>query len=116
MSIKVHATHAPLRPAGTEVWGEVGPEGALNPSIRFALGDRMVCVPTAEIKRWEHIRSDPERLVILTSRERVTIVGHALTEIRGAMDRLRLRELRVTPAKSDHRPGPQIHRIEIEAL
>jgi len=116
MSIKVHAAQVPLRPAGAEVWGEVGPEGAANPSIRFVLPDRTVCFPTAEIKRWERTRSAPERLLILTSRERITITGHDLTEIRLALDRYRLRELRVTSAKVDHRPGPQIQRIEFESL
>lgn len=98
------------------MWGEIRLEGISNPSIRFTLTDRTVCLPTAEIKRWEHIRSAPERLIVLTPRERITVTGHDLTDIRVALDRFRVRELRATPAKSDHRPGPQIHWIEIESL
>jgi len=116
MSIKVHAAHAPLRPAGMEVWGEMGPEGAPNPTMRFVLPDRTICFPTGEIKRWEHIRSTPERLIIFIAQERITVTGHNLTEIRCAMDRNRLRELRVSSSKADLRTGPQIHRIEFESL
>ena len=116
MSIKVHAAHAPLRPAGMEFWGEMGPEGEPNPTIRFVLPDRTVCFPTGEIKRWEHIRSTPERLIIFIAQERITVTGHDLTDIRFAMDRNRLRELRVASSKAELRTGPNIYRIEFESL
>ena len=116
MSIKVPATHAPLRPAGMEMWGEVGPEGDPNPTIRFVLSDRTVCFPTSEIKRWEHIRSTPERLILVSTLERITVTGRDLTDIRCAMDRNRLREVRVAPSKAGIRIGPQIDRIEFESL
>ena len=40
---------------------EVGPAGTMNPSIRFVRVDWTVCFPTAEIKRWQHIRSAPSK-------------------------------------------------------
>lgn len=116
MSIKVPATHAPLRPAGMEMWGEVAPEGDPNPTIRFVLSDRTVCFPTSEIKRWEHIRSTPEQLIIVIAQEWITVTGHDLTEVRWAIDRKRLRELRVAHPKAGLRIGPQIDRIEFESL
>jgi len=116
MSIKIHAAQAPLRPAGMEVWGEMGSEADPNPTIRFILSDRTVCFPTGEIKRWEHIRSTPERLTTFIAQERITVTGHDLTEIRCAMDRSRLRELRVASSKAELRTGPQIYRIEFESL
>ena len=99
-----------------EMWGEVGPEGDPNPTIRFVLSDRTVCFPTSEIKRWEHIRSTPERLILVSTLERITVTGRELTDVRCAMDRNRLRELRVAPAKAGIRIGPQIDRIEFESL
>jgi len=116
MSIKVHAAHAPLRPVGMEVWGEMGPEGEPNPTIRFVLPDRTICFPTGEIKRWEHIRSFPERLILVSAEDRITVTGHDLTDIRCAMDRNRLRELRVSSSKAELRMGPHIYRIEFESL
>jgi len=94
----------------------MGPEGELNSTMRFVLPDRTICFPTGEIKRWEHIRSTPEQLIIVIAQERNTVTGHNLTDIRCAMDRNRVRELRVSSSKADLRTGPQIYRIEFESL
>jgi len=55
-------------------------------------------------------------LILVSAQERITVTGHDLTEIRCAMDRNLLRELRVSSSKAELRTGPQIYRIEFESL
>lgn len=116
MSIHQHPARSPLVPASPPGWGEVTPEHASSPSVRFVLADRSVTFPTGMLQRWEHVAGNPETLVILAGGEEITIEGRHLGEIRQALDDTRLRELRVGGSKISSQAGPWVRRITMSSL
>jgi hypothetical protein len=82
--------------------------------LRLVLADRSVSFPLGELKRWEHLAGSQETLILQTPRETITVEGLHLTEIRQALDDLRLRELRTSAPKIPARTGPVVRRITIE--
>jgi len=114
MSIHAHPDKDPLAPPPPRAWGVVVPEKQTVGAIRFVLADRSVSFPAGELRRWEHVAGTPETLTILAGREVITIEGLHLTEVRLALDETRLRELRVSGAKTAGRIGPHVRRITIE--
>ncbi len=114
MSIHPHPGKDPLTPPPPRPWGRVAPEKEKSTSVRFVLPDRVVSFPVAEIKRWEHIAGNPETLLILAGREQVMVEGQHLTEVRVALDEVRLCELRMCVEKPMVRTGPTVRRITIE--
>lgn len=116
MSIDSQPGRRTFAPPPAPTWGELTPEGRNTQIIRFALTDRVVTIPIAEIRRWEHQSGEPEVLTISTSREQIVVEGQALGEVRAALDVARLCEIRTTFARAiPCRPGPRIMRITIEA-
>lgn len=114
MSIHQHPAREPLAPPPGPLWGEVAPENERAVAVRFVLADRVVSFPLGELRRWEHMAGNPERLVVAAGTETVTIEGHHLAAIRAALDSARLREIRATPQKPATRAAPVVRRITIE--
>ncbi|OAM87137.1 hypothetical protein OH491_01165 [Termitidicoccus mucosus] len=115
MSIHQHPTKVPLAPPAPHVWGELASEHQTAGAVRFVLSDRVVSFPIGELKRWEHIAGNPERLVITAGQEIVTVEGQELSIVRSALDESRLIELRQHERKPATRNGPMVRRIMIES-
>ncbi len=115
MSIQHQPGQRPLVPSPPPTWGELMAEDDDSGVVRFVLVDRIVTYPYAELKRWEHIAGEPERLLISAGRERIVIEGTELTAIRAALDKTRLCEVRINNERSKARPGPRVRRIAIES-
>jgi hypothetical protein len=115
MSIEQTPSKTPAVPAPPPIWGELAPEGKPAPVVRFVLAARVVCYPTGELKRWEHIAGKPEVLLILAHKDCLKIEGRDLAGIREALDLGRCAEIRTTKNRgSADRPGPQVDRITLE--
>lgn len=114
MSIDAHPGKAPLAPPAPRAWGSLVADRQTSQVLRLVLTDRSVSFPIGELKRWEHIAGGQESLIILTSREIVTVEGQHLTEVRQALDDVRLCELRIPATKATTRTGPVVRRITIE--
>ena len=114
MSIDAHTGKAPLAPPAPCPWGALTADRHTSLALRLVLADRSVSFPLTEFKRWEHVAGGQETLILQTAREIITVEGLHLTEIRQALDDLRLRELRTSAAKMTARTGPVVRRITIE--
>ncbi|MEO6244529.1 MAG: hypothetical protein ABIQ12_03760 [Opitutaceae bacterium] len=114
MSIKQHPSLEALTPPPVLPWGKVEPEGKTSDVVRFVLADRTVSLPASEFKRWELVAGDPERLTITTEKDTMALEGKALAEIRDALDKSRLVEVRVNGNRPTSRPGPVVRAITIE--
>lgn len=69
------------------------------PVIRFELTDRTVSYVAVELKRWELIPGEPDKLVIRAGGEVISIVGRNLAPAHDALDNARLQILREAPSR-----------------
>ncbi|MCB1103409.1 MAG: hypothetical protein H7A44_08600 [Opitutaceae bacterium] len=113
MSIHQHPTKQPLARSPSLPWGEVAPEPQSGGFVRFALGDRMVTYAASDLRRWEHVLSESEVLLISAGGDLVKVEGVRLAEVRVALENGRLRELRQSPRKLGLGDGPLVRRITI---
>lgn len=102
----------PLSP----LWGEVASDEQRVQVIRFFLSDRVVSFPQGELRRWEHVVGNPERLVIVAGREQVEIEGLNLKEVCEALDASKLCAVRVNRQRHSSKKNPVIQRITIEPI
>lgn len=115
MSIEAQPGKRTMHPPPAPHWGELVPESNTTLVLRVALPDRIVTVPFAELRRWEHTLGEPEILTISTGREQFVIEGGNLGEVRAALDTARLCEIHPTFTRTaSARLGPRIARIAIE--
>jgi hypothetical protein len=114
MSIEQQPGKNPLVSAPPPTWGDLVLEKRTAKVVRFVLEDRMVSYPIAELKRWELVAGEPERLTIVTGRESVVVEGKELHAVHAALDLARLEELRCNHERTQARPGPKVRRITIE--
>lgn len=116
MTLDLSSSQRLPAPEPPPVWGELAPPGETAAVLRLMLPDRVVSFPAGELRRWEHVAGDPERLIIRAGREAIVVEGSELAAIHAALDLQRLGELRLVAAKTKPRPGPQVRRIIIEAI
>lgn len=119
MSIKVSPSSPPLTPPAPPAWGKVTAEDKIASVVRFVLADRTISIPVSEMERWELIAGSPERLKITADKTVVTIEGTALAEIRDALDKITVIEVRTTkrmvPFAAGGAPaGPAVSAIAVE--
>ncbi len=116
MSIDQHPAKEPLVLPSSPQWGEVALDGQQVQWIRFLLPDRIVSYPLGELRRWEYVVGNPERLVIVAGRDQVEVEGHNLKAVCDALDASKLCAVRVNRQRRVFKQNPMIRRISIEPL
>lgn len=114
MSLEIQPGRKPLVPPPSPPWGEVTAGNEVSNVVRFVLSDRVVTFPFSELRRWEHLTGEEEKLVITAGRERVIVEGAELGAICAALEQRRLREVRGCAERIKSRPGPRVRRIVLE--
>jgi hypothetical protein len=104
----------PLSAVAPPAWGELVGQGERALVVRFVLDDRIVSIPIAQLRRWEHTSGEPEYLLIAVGQDTVVIEGQELGPIRIALDLGRLAEVRSNHERRG-RPGPWVRRLALEA-
>jgi hypothetical protein len=115
MSLEIQPGKKPLIPPPPPLWGEVTAENEVSSFTRFVLSDRIVTFPVSELRRWEFVSGENERLIISAGRERVVVEGVGLAAICVALENRRLREVRASGKQLKMRPGAQVHRVILQS-
>lgn len=114
MAIESATGKRPLSAAPPPAWGELVGQGERAQVVRFVLTDRIVSIPIAQLRRWEHTAGEPEYLVIAFGQDALVIEGQNLAPIRVALDLGRLAEVRSNHERRGS-PGPWVRRLALEA-
>lgn len=114
MSLEIQPGKRPLVPPPPLPWGETTGENEVSNFARFVLSDRIVTFPFSELRRWEYVSGEDERLTISAGRERIVVEGVGLAAICAALETRRLREVRASGKQLKMRPGPQVHRVILQ--
>ena len=85
------------------------------PVVRFELAERTISYLTGELKRWELISGEQDKLLIKAGSDCVTVIGRDLAAAHDALDNARLQVLREAPGRrAALADGPWIQAIKIE--
>ena len=85
------------------------------PVVRFELAERTISYLTAEVKRWELLSGEQDKLLIKAGSDVVIVIGRDLAAAHDALDNVRLQVLREAPGRrAALADGPWIQAIKIE--
>jgi len=85
------------------------------PVVRFELAERTISYLTGELKRWELVAGEQDKLFIKAGSDAVTVIGRDLAAAHDALDNARLQVLREAPGRrAALADGPWIQAIKIE--
>lgn len=115
MSLEIQPGKKPLVPSPPPPWGEVTGENEVSNFARFILSDRIVTFAVSELRKWELVTGEDERLIISAGRERVVIEGVGLAAICAVLETRRLREVRPSGKQLKMRPGVHVQRVILQA-
>ncbi len=114
MSLKSQPDRPAVVVPAPPAWGVLAEPGEPVSSIRFECAHGAYSYPYHVIARWVLQPGTEETLEIQAGRDRVVVRGTALEPVRDALEAVRLRVLRITPARySSARTGTFVSALEV---